>query len=681
MSNKFASLSENNEGFTKVSHVKPKTSNNGSSGSNQLAHTTQTKKNGSPQFQKSPNFQSKPQNKQHRSGPSEEELQERERERREKTRKANAISLKEECKKQIENACNNNVGVLTRERIESMITDICENRGSQAEEEVRTVRATVLSIVIKHVPMMESGHSDFIKLLAPLIDELMCPTKISSQEKETHNAMGYDLLNCICWPGVTSVPNAKGYLEAVETLITVCKCNVLAINAKGETALSSYLLAVNKGLAPKIVELRKLLSTGIQDAHLEKIVTSLMNKFTIQNAQVLGNIFKLAYCKCLPLLVTKIFNDLLNVHPHSKKNGQFEYISSQIRVCKAMMMQPISNDGWETIIREKINNLQQAQQAYVSLLTNLCEKAVGEIENVKRKIQVLEEKEKEGKEKEGATIAIDAIGAIVGEVSVEIGSNVYSSFVSQLLNNSKDEHNQKMILSATAHVVSSLQEKKASKDVLFQFLNESILNKLTSSSLSTFVVFNLESILGNFLNLGSKVKLSEIKHNFAKNSKSNLSESKISEPVKVNEIEDSLSNSNLIDTEAHESSSPSFMKKEGIEKTVKGQDGAYTDSEVDDWAYSLEKSLKKNDNEKQRMIVTIIYMLTNTIFHKGNFSDEKLIFFKTLIDDVFGEELVKAALATFINATNGKDETQDLWDTRNGFQYFTCCLKLYMIDF
>lgn len=619
-----------------------------------------------------------------------------------------AISVKESCKEAVKRACNFKVDELDVKKVNEIVSEICRERNVTDVTTRRTVHSTTIGVIIKYVPHLESGMADCIRRLAEPIRETMQATTFSSSEKEVKGAMGYELLNSICWPGITKVSSTEEYLSAIETLLEVAGCDVLSQNAKGETALSSYALACERGLAPDIEAVRGILRAGIRRENLIKMVQTLINKFSALNVTKLGNIFKLISIIDLNLLVSKLVENTFGLYAFGKKSGRFEWVSANLDVCRAMLMTPIIDDEWASTLNAKFKNPEGVYNALVKRLAALS------VAKMQEKKEYLESKGKD----ECAAIAIDVIGAFVGEASAILGDDQYTEFVSGLLDTPESDTNQNLVLTATAHLLFRLKDMKAPKSSITKFMTPAVIQKLVKAcrdkKIHLRITIHLETCVKTFVGetiMADKFdrllvlfpnKGQESKTFSAASEQDIITQSSFAalrldddEPVveekKTEAVQEDWADlledgetedvSAFVDLESVDTLIPKFLNRVDPLTLTKTSD-VWSEQAVAEWAESV-----RSQDGSEKLILSMIVAVTGDLLSPKTFSPARLALFKLLLEDVFTQVNVTQALVNFIEAKNkslkatGSDEFKTLWESPAGFGYFKQLLKLYSLEY
>ena len=603
-------------------------------------------------------------------------------------------AIKKGCKQAVKTACDFKVNSLDAEQVAQIISDACRKCNVSDASARRTVHATVIGMIIKYVPHLKSGMSECIRRLADPIRETMQTSLVGCSEKAVRGATGYDLLNAYCWPGITDV-NTDEFLSGLETLLEVCGCDVLAQNAKGETALSSYDNAVARGHAPNIEAVRGILRAGIRRENLIKMVQTLINKFSPANVAKLGNVFKLISIIDLNLLVTKLVENTFGLYAFGKKMGRFEWVSDNIAAYRAMLRAPILNDEWTSTLHAKFKNPDGVFNALVKRLASVS-------------VALMEEKktflESKGKN-ECAAIAIDVIAAFVGEASAIMGDDQYTVFVSKLLDTPESAITQNLILTATAHLLFRLKESNAPKASITNFMTPEIIKKLAYAcrvkTIDLRITIHLEACVKTFV--GESIMADKFERllvlfpyksqaKFVDEDQDIITQTsfaiiKLGEEKDVKEdytdvkmIEDVSSYVNLVSVDAL---IPRFLTRVDPAITAKAS-GTWPDETISDW---VEYVLHRKSDEKT--IMSLIVTVTSELLSPNTFLPARITLFKNALDEVFKTSEVNDVLEKFIAAKNRnidpfdpkQDEFRYLWETDAGFGYFEQFIALYGLKY
>jgi len=655
-------------------------------------------------------------------------------------RRHEALSLKYDAKNAIgrEDVINR----ISVEDIRCRINDICSKRkiSLDDESERHKVQATVLGIVLKYVPHIREGMSSYIMSIANLITEIMPSEEKNNNEvfngketKETKGAMGYQLLNAICYPGITTVSSIDEFVGAIETLINVCKCDVLAKNDKGETALAAYDAATERNFAPKHDLIRTVLSAGIRQEHLEKLVHTIVNKLSISNLN-LSNIFKLVCSTDATLLADKLIDNLFKFYAFSKKEGCFPCVNDLIDACHNNIYADIINDEWTTILSEKFRkNTQDSDKVYYNLLEKLAESAVKKLPE-RRKF--MESKSSE----ECAAIAIDVIGAIIGDVAAINNGPHYNMFVKELLPELDNQLVQNLVLTATCHLLARLKKIKPNDQcVMLNFITPNIFEAISHAAkekkLAPRVCFTFQNSMKNFTGIDiecsqfititeklfnnngkieSKITAKTcVNEGLTINSgfKSPIKKTQINQTNQLNKTQTNQTNqlnktSQINKTfQINKINSQNQSLKKEIEVEVKvdidtmcsnkyvscipkelkyikvseadnifKKGDEWNDDEVEEWICSRIGEEKLQVNELHKKIRSIIIITTDYgIIQKDQTT--KINLFKRMLDDIYGADTVAKAIMPISELS--VDDRNSMWDDKSAIIAFEQFAKLY----
>lgn len=634
-----------------------------------------------------------------------------------------ATTLKEACKEALAVQCTD-ISKITDNDVMSIVSAVC---GKMKDVDANVVLPTVLAIVLKEIALMETGRAALIESLASIIKDIM------KSGREQKSATGYQLLNTFCWPGCEVLKNPEDYVQAVEALINVCSCDVLAHNDKGETALLSYLHAIERKMAPMIAELKDLLTVGIRMESLTKMIRSMVNKLTAQSISSQANIFKLAFCLNPDLLVKMCVENLFALYAFSKKDGKFEFVSNYVDVYKAAFDHPILDDEWKTCLTMKFKD---PSANFSSFLGACADYAVSVYESKQMEIEV---KMKEIKDAGGnpndacACIAIDIIGALVGESSAILKTPLYSRFIVSMFQNIKSEYNQNQVMVSTCHLLGRLGKMKTPKHEAIKIITRQTLEILSASAknnevkLHTRIITILEKGFKNFFEITIRAEnLPSLVAKFpepkvpAKDKKAikatkvataakiaaatkfgafGLLEDDESEPETDSETETEnddddddddeaavstptdIDLSTVIDLDAGSRIAPSFLRTIKIGDVHKIS-GDWNNDHVGDWVYSRQKDASVKAYEISA-IAGMLVKISDVSITAGNSSDELFKLCKLIIDDALTEKMITATFKT-LKASLTPSNTEDFqyfWETPKGFTHFQKLAALYDFDF
>ena len=574
------------------------------------------------------------------------------------------------------------------------------------EMKIKTmILATVLGEIIKNVPHMKSGLSEYVESIRDKISSLIVKTKFNT-DKTQKNVMGYDIINSFCWPGISRDINEKEYLETLKMLMIYCNYDVSATNNKNETALISFNNAVLKKKMQHFDSVVELLKTGHKEN--EPIITDnkikdMINKVTSSYIAEYSNLFKLALITRPDLLIDTIFETYVKTFIFSKKNGLYDTIVSVINLYKTLIndklrqtTDPNDYDGILTTEYFSKNNITdvniQRNALFSKLMMGLAHVSLDFIKKVENDIIVLEIDDTRNR-------YISA--AFIGEASYVLQSTHYTEFVFSQLS-CTSELSQQNILVATAHlmnryyenldfhinkfitplIMDSLDERykknllKSQFFMLFEQLfinlmnNVNGVNSVNGKGKTVILKDNLFINIKTAIEKQSKLSLESLK-NIKTNSNvkqvKNIPKPKITKDVKnvknmfdMLDIDTNVANvandtnvaniknvinivndiTNFIDRETYGSMMPTFTQSKM--SFDKNSDGSWKDSNVDDWAYSIEKY---NNINMDKFINTMFIVVLDDIGEKSESMDR----FPDLFDAVIGHEKVKIALKNMHN--------------------------------
>lgn len=578
------------------------------------------------------------------------------------------LALKRSCKWYVRQACDNNIEMLTIDGIRTIITKISHDSAGRGVP-IQTIQATVLGIIVKQIPHMETGLVERIEYFAPLIVEIMPSSNHSesfSKQKihEEKGVTGFQLLNEICWPGVSQVPSPNQYVNAVEKLINICGCDVLARNARGETALSSYRVACSEGRAPLIPEMERVLSAQIRQEYLEKMIRMIVNKFTPQSVSKFSNMFKLAFVSNISMLASKLIDYMLGFYTYSKKDGMFIPVKTCFETCHAMFKHPVIDDEWKTIIEQKYTSVYgSSDMAYYTLIDEIAKMAIGQIDV---RCEFLMSKGAD----ECACVAVDAIGAIVGEVSSMVNAqNYFTDFLNETLdsikNGSTDEITLNFVMTSICHLIDGLHRRKANKTDMSHYLTPSMMNDISTlvkqKKIPIRIVIHIENAIKKFM--GSSFSFGKY-----------VAPSP-SVPIKKQQPLTTIDE--FIDVETFGSDVPTFLSE--IDVPDNRPWDAWNDL-IDDWIYSIQQKMKKNKNTHNytKEIVSIIFCTSDEYLTYGTCNVSKLNLFKFMMDEAFGESRVRKSIDCFMKVQKKiSPDFPSLFSSKNAYQIFMNVCNLY----
>ena len=130
--------------------------------------------------------------------------------------------------------------------------------------------------------------------------------------------------------------------------------------------------------------------------------------------------------------------------------------------------------------------------------------------------------------------------------------------------------------------------------------------------------------------------------------------------------------------------SPVFMGIIDIQNPMeikKNDNGEWTDTNVDNWAYNI--GFSKSKMKDINLVIRSIFFVTSEILTINNFSLPKIRLFKKVAIDIFGESQIVTALHAFneLKTIMEHEDIISLWDKPQSIKYFKLILKQFEIDF
>jgi hypothetical protein len=644
-----------------------------------------------------------------------------------------ALGLKQIAKQAVHDNFTTRIDEIGIREIRSICRGLVKKMNITTDRERLEVQATVLGVVIKNTATLPDGHAPYIHRIAPMIQELHHANPLS--KKEIHDAKGYDMLNHYLWCGVTQV-NDAGYCEGIEALITVCLCDVLAKNTKGETALESYSVACRQGKAPQIDAVRDVLRGKIRPENLRKMVQMMINKCTPGNASKFGNIFKLAFLRSIDQLATTLIDNLLQIRGLKTKN-LYPSVTTNLDMYRTMLRAPINDDECKP---ELLGKFQDPDTAYIGLLDRLV--PIG----LARFAEFQDKESKQSKSmpchdhevQEIQVTGIDTIGAMIGEISGITHNTAYCTLLVSQFPTLETTDSQNICLTATAHLLARLGQ--ANKSRLLTFMTPRILEGLENGAkralFKTRVIFAFEAIIQAYLGMHvpcqeftritriitgldqddpdimireprvmatsrttgkartktrnktrnkARVKMNHQVQDQAQDQDQVQDQDQAQDPVDEQQaINDPVDPGTLIDIEKYKHLTPRCFTT--VIRATKNGPGEWSDPGVDDWAYGIQRDIKQRSQDELKVLInTIVFMMTNDILLPRDTApgtgEQKLNTFKLVMDDIFSEPTIARILQDLaVTLTiQDPDEIMAMWENAANFNYFKSLMTMYGI--
>jgi hypothetical protein len=589
------------------------------------------------------------------------------------------------------------------EQVGEMVDAVCENlervdRKQLSERERKEVLSTIIGLLLKGVAALPDNQEAYVRSLAPHLT-------VANKNDKDHNQV-----NSMVWHGLQHVKNVEGYVDAVREVISITKLDVLKANGNGETAVQSYEEAIRRKKAIPIPALYAVLRAELREENLQRMITVMVNKMSPQNFATFANTFKLGLLMAMQMLVDMILTDCLSTHAYSKKDRHFERISITMDLFKKMFDSPIVVNEWAGILIEKFRN---CDGLYKQFLITMCEGSMKRItKHLHDDAKSLKSQSDDGENR--AVVAIDALGAIIGQASVLLQSNTYTVLMELMFDQLSRESDQEMvcsiILSSTAHMVRELKTSGIGAGRLTTFMTPSVCLTITKmhrmKKFSSRIRIGLQDILSEFLDqqitcdkfdtipqIVSKKTASSstgVRKTASVQLKStgsvggydvlNWEDEALEEPEKPEESEElDPEISQLIDFDILAGKSPKWL---GLVDTVTvDQTGVWSDPLVDNWVYGLTKTASASDKMK---IGTLVCLMANDM---GVLDGKKQQLFKRVMDHLYTETTVRQTLHDLLHAkniskqTSGEDELEMVFETPRSFALFKEFLKHYQLNY
>lgn len=609
----------------------PRWSSNDTDGSRAPKHSRNTPQNGAKQYSGS-NPQDSPKQAQYLAQQKAKE-------------KTKMFNMKNACKDEI--LAYNSVSDLDEDNVRDIISRVSVKTGMTSSADFLVIHTTVLGIILSCVPALENGQIDVINKLTPLIIEITNPThETTGRYNITHTTKtvnGYNLINSIYWIKGGYVASKESYLDAVVQLIKVCGCDILAKNNKGETALESYMESVRKGSAPLYDEMIEILSNTYQKDKILRMIMDVINKANLGNVNTLANNVKYVYCLEMDMFVTQLIMGLTSINSF-KQGGRYGYVSNTMGVYRQMFYKSIAKDDKYEILCSKFGNPDAEYHKFLNCIINKCVERLYDT-NINN---------------------TDVFGALIAECyRLTKNCDGYRNYLQNVIKAAVSDNtdvNQNILMTSMTHMISTTMTYAENA----MFFPKNIMTMIADA----FKNKNLHMRIG--------YQLQDAFNVITKNGTSYLNLDKvfnyIETDVDVQEV-DVFNPPNDSDTEMFESMIDLDSWSHLTPKFIKFVDNFDNNDTVVDWiTYRKAEVANEDTNTQLKKIVNLIIGTLNDVFIRG--MDDKLDGFMNMMNNVYGDNVVKMALKMFQVDDMSAD---DVYDSPIGRALFARVMSSYSL--
>ena len=546
-------------------------------------------------------------------------------------------------------------GTHTCEQLRAIAEEIANELNAMRETDRREILITLLTTVLKHVAHMRTGHTEYVRLLAPLLQEFGANRKI-------RDVKGYGFAFKMIWPNdVSEIYDIPGWVEAVKELILILDINVLdTTNKQGETLRVAYDKAVKKGDAPESIQMRDVLAGKgtLNPEMFHKLNNDLLNKISPKTAQSFGNTMKLSWINNPQHLVELITSSMLHLHDIPEA-GRMRLVTKQLESYTVAMETKISSDELAVHIPPNFYADGDQTRAFLEQLATHVGNVIPEQKRLFDQT-CLDALSNGGTDWVSRSVSIGALAAIIGELSGRIGSEHFNDFVSTYLRKEKmSEDEQKLVMIPLAHALYAIKAGDG-KVALSSVLSDESCKLYASCKFHMRITIHLEKALSEFAGrpfkleqLGELVKPRKVEQHCAPQGKTsgrqsrrdqyNARNASISDNLPVVAIQSITSPDNavsvktsvlslrdVIDVEKYGSIVPDCIQL-GIQ--AKKSSTGWSDNNIDNWVYAQGKRVNQDDE-----IPTIIVSLFADKIRFGSATnrEEEAVMFD-LINRIFVE--------------------------------------------